>query len=281
MCVPPLVESFLLGKSGDRSGGEDHIAVTDGFVGLFDGVTGRGRALDEQLRLDGQTPGRWAARTLGDALGSLPPAATMAAAVDALTGVLVAGMARLGVDPHEWGWPAAAQMVVFSAARREIWRLGDVHVAVNGRALPETPTPLDGPAADFRAAVLWALIASGATRDQLRADDPSWAMLLPLLEVQHHLRNGDDVDNPFAYGLLDGRRVHPKFFDVTAVAPGDEVVFASDGYLSPAPSLAAAQAELAEAVVSDPLLIGKHRRVRPVAPGHVSFDDRAYLKFRV
>lgn len=67
---------------------------------------------------------------------------------------------------------------------------------------------------------------------------------------------------------------------VCGVLIGDEVVIATDGYLRPAAALAAAERELAQVLSEDPLLIRLHHGFRPVARTAVSFDDRAYLRFR-
>lgn len=276
-----ILESFTLGKAGDAGGGEDRIEVAGSFYGVFDGVTSRGRAVEEKLLIEGQTPGRWAARTLGGAVGSLPSDASAPEALLQMQQALLEGMARSGIDPEEWEWPAAAQTFVYSRSRRELWHLGDVSIAVNGVALPESPTPLDAPATGYRAAALWALLASGADVETLRESDPTWSMLLPLLELQHHLRNCEDPGNPFAYRLLDGRELPTDSLQVFPVLPGDEVVATTDGYISPAPTLEAAEAELALVLENDPLLIGGHRGFRPLSRTAVSFDDRAYLRFLV
>jgi hypothetical protein len=279
--MPQVIEHHLRGKKPGPVGGEDHIFISGSFLAVFDGVTSRGRAVDEKLLLDGETPGRWAALRLAEALGTLDAEADAYTATHELTTALREGQRRLGCDPGEWGWPAAAQATIFSAHRREIWRIGDASIAVNGTALAANPTPLDLPAVSFRSAYLWALLAGGASVEQLRDNDPSWEKLLPLLEVQHHLRNHDDEANPFAYGLLDGRPVADRWVQVFSVADGDEVVLASDGYLSPAPTLEAAELELEECLREDPLLITRHLGFRPVDTHAVSFDDRAYLRFIV
>lgn len=277
-----VIERFTLGKTGDPEGGEDHIEITDAFYGVFDGVTSRGRAVRENLRIgsDDATPGRWAARTLGNALHTLHPGASAAVALEHLRKALHRGMEEHDLDPDAWGWPAAAQTCVYSHARKEIWRLGDITIAVNGEPLPESPTPLDGPATAYRAAALWALLAAGHDREQLRENDPTWEMLLPLLELQHHLRNHPDSENPFSYWNLDGRELPPAALQVHPVRDGDEIVIATDGYTRPAPTLAEAENELAQVLAEDPLLIRLHYGFRPVSKSAVSFDDRAYLRFR-
>jgi hypothetical protein len=60
--MPRVLENFACGKNPQGPyGGEDVVLVSDHFLGVFDGVTSRGRAVEEGLLLQGATPGRWAA----------------------------------------------------------------------------------------------------------------------------------------------------------------------------------------------------------------------------
>lgn len=276
-----ITEQFLCSKNGDMDGGEDHIEITPHFYGVFDGVTSRGRAVSESLRIEGMTPGRWAGRTLGAALYTLEADATAVEAVTHLHTTLHTNMLDNNIDPEAWQWPAAAQTCVYSIHRKEIWRLGDIEIAVNGRQLPSTPTPLDGPATDFRAAALWALLAAGCDPNELRENDPTWDMLLPLLELQHHLRNCPDPSNPFAYWNLDGRPIPGEAMHTHPVQEGDEIVIVTDGYPRAAETLAIAETELQHILTTDPLLIRLHHGYRPVSRHAASFDDRAYLRFTI
>ncbi len=273
-------ESFTMGKSGDPLGGEDRYVVAEHFIGVLDGVTSRGRAVEEGLKLNGGTAGRFAATHLAAAIGELHPDVTAVDAVAQLSSGLSRAMQEQGLsDPEAWGWPAAASTAIYSAARSEVWRIGDAHVAINGVPLPGNPTPLDVPALGFRACVLEALIAAGARVEDLVLDDPTWEMLLPLLELQHHLRNHDESENRFAYGLIDGRPVPERFIQVHPVPRGCEIVLTTDGYISPAATLELAEAELASVLTNDPLLFRLHQGFKPLQPGTVSYDDRCYVRF--
>lgn len=269
----------LEGRWGEENGGEDHIEVTRGFYAVLDGITGRGRALKEGLRMNGTTPGRWAALTVGETLAEMENDIEAEEASRRIQKALKAGMERAGISPEEWGWPAATQICIYSRYRREIWRLGDIHAAVDGQEIPPSPTPLDIPALGYRAAVLWGLVASGEDMERLRANDPTREMITPLLELQHHLRNCPDTDNPYAYWLHDGREIPGYATQVHKVAQGAEVVIATDGYPRAAPTLEHAEAELEHILRNDKLLIRLHQGFRPLAPGATSFDDRAYLRF--
>ena len=63
--------------------------------------------------------------------------------------------------------------------------------------------------------------------------------------------------------------------------PGTEVVLATDGYPTPAPTLTQAEAELAALLARDPLRIEKAAPgTKGRRPGHASYDDRAYVRLR-
>lgn len=275
-----VIEHFCLGKNGDPSGGEDRIYIGQDFVAMFDGVTSRGRTVIEDFSIGGLTAGAWAAETLCEAVGSLHAKADIAITVEHLTEKILVGLEAAGVDGNAWGWAAAAQTVIYSNHRKEIWRVGDIMVALHGIQLPDTPTPVDEPLKLFRAAALEALLASGKTVEDLRQNDPTRQMLSPLLELQEHLRNHDERNNPFAYGLIDGRHVPVWAYQVIPIEEGDVVVFATDGYPCVLPTLDASEKHLADVLALDPLLFRVHRSFRPVSDDLVSYDDRAFLKFK-
>ena len=65
------------------------------------------------------------------------------------------------------------------------------------------------------------------------------------------------------------------------VDPGDDIVFASDGYPFLEPTLDQSERALAELKASDPHLISRFPTTKGFEPGLDSFGDRAYLRFTV
>jgi hypothetical protein len=164
----------------------------------------------------------------------------------------------------------------YVAARREVWRVGDVHVRIG----PDTHPPLgrlDEVMTGARAALLRALLLEGADPQTLATDDPGAALIKPI-ETREHLFRNRDADDPLAFGAIDGRTVPERFLEVFPVAPGATVILASDGYPVAAATLADAEAYLRADLERDPLRIGRHPGFR--ARGPVSFDDRAYIRLR-
>ena len=103
---------------------------------------------------------------------------------------------------------------------------------------------------------------NGASVDELLRDDPGRKLIRPIVEGQHAFRNLAS-SSPLAFGAIDGH----------------EVVLVTDGYFTPAPSLAAAERQLREVLATDPLLIGEFASTKGWVPGSDSYDDRAYVRF--
>lgn len=249
---------------------EDMAAELGSFVVLLDGVTAK-----DGVTYRGKTGGRFAAEVVLERIATLDASIDARAGIDALSASLrIAVRGEVGEAPHRPG----TQLAVYSAARRELWRVGDIHAAIDGRTLPDNAPPTDAIATSFRAAVLSAMVAQGASFDDLRRNDPTWGMLLPLLSRQEVFAN-TEIAGVYGYGVLNGDHVPERYLHVDAVPPGSEVVLATDGYLAAHATLSDAEAALAEVLQRDPLLIESHKSFRAAAEG-CSFDDRGWVRFR-
>ncbi|MGJ6965378.1 hypothetical protein ACSDR0_26060 [Streptosporangium sp. G11] len=262
--------------------GEDRFAVVEDELGVSaivvaDGVTDKsGRVYGER------TGGALAAECAIAVVRRLGEDAVPDRAVTAITAELAALRRTWGLDDGDPVAPAAVVAVVLPR-RRIVWRVGDVHLAIRDghghwRHHRGDP-PLDRVVAGVRAAYLQCLLAEGHPPDELARDDPGRRLVLPLLEKQARLAN-DEKAGPFGYGVFDGRPVPARFVEVFSLDGAEEVVVASDGYLSAAETLAAAEERLARSLAADPLRIGDHPATKAVAPGAAGFDDRTYLRVK-
>ncbi|XVU29910.1 hypothetical protein ACQPZJ_23320 [Actinoplanes sp. CA-054009] len=213
-----------------------------------------------------------------DALGGLADDVDAYAAVAALTSALGARVDEK-LDGAER--PSAA-VTVYSRVRREVWQVGDVGFAYRGLPV-EVGQPrklVDRVAVAFRLAVLAAEVAAGRiSLERVRDEDPGRVAARALIGRQGALRN---TLGPYGYAGVDGRPV-PRELVVVHPVPDDveELVIASDGYPVIGETLAAAEAELARLLREDPWCVGELAGTKAVAPGQVSFDDRAYLRLRL
>jgi hypothetical protein len=264
------LEQFVTGKTLG-SFGEDMVEDLGSFVVLLDGVTGKDGSL-----FRGLTGGRFAAETVMGVVAGFPNDIDSGEAVKAVSlGLREAIFAEAGDMKH----PPGTQFSMYSPARSEVWRVGDIHVRL-GDVLPVTPSPpTDSIATAFRAALLEAMLLDGVTVDDIKSFDPSWDVILPLLSRQDVFANLS-FDSSFGYGVVNGSPVPSRFVDVFSVPDGSEVVLASDGFLSAERDLVFAEECLANVLREDSLLIRRYRGFR-CAPAGGSFDDRAWVRLLV
>lgn len=262
------VEQSVVPKLGDPELCEDGIVCTGAFAAVVDGATDKsGR------RYDGLTGGRLAMLVLCDAVAALPVRATMREAVAFLTGALADHLP--GDLPFER--PSAA-VTIYSAARRELWQVGDVGFWFPGSTAPPADKRVDAAAVAMRTAILRAELLLGRTVAELAADDVGRAAILPLLRRQAVFANNPAAGG-LAFAVIDGRPVPPGLIRAIPV-PGDvtELVLASDGYPAIRPTLAATEAHLRGLLDVDPLCIGPLAATKGLAPGALGYDDRSYLR---
>ncbi len=261
-----MVERALVGAVSEAECA-DVLVLAPRVAGVVDGATAK--PWDDPGGPDGRT----IALTAAARLAALDPATTAQEAVRAVTGDVGRLLDAAGIGR---GAGSAASFAVVHLGSRQVWRVGEAHVLVNGRAIPERPTGEDV-VARARALVLRSELDAGAEVERLRADDPGRAAVQPLLRALVGLRNRPVAG--YRNAAVDGGDVPPGFVDVVDL-PDErcEVVIASDGYPAAAPSLAEAERLLAERLAADPLMIDEPPATKGWAPGKRSFDDRSYLR---
>lgn len=269
-----VVESTVRGKWDDPSLCEDVIVTTEHFAAVIDGATAR-RPED---KIAGLSPGRFAALVGESVFQSLPPASTVHEAVLSMSHQLSAALSTAFVAPGQHPEPVFG-FVAYASARREIWRVADCYFSwdgyVNAPRLDAERVPVEA-----RSMLLQCLVLSGVSIDDLRANDPAVHMIAPLIKAHANVRNR--TGTPWGFGAIDGRPVPQEFIEAFAV-PGTvtEIVLASDGWPELHPTLAESEAALARVIRDDPLMMRIFPATKGVAPGAVSFDDRAYLRLRL
>ncbi|MEU9979510.1 hypothetical protein [Streptomyces sp. NPDC051014] len=272
-----IAESAVISKTPIRDS-EDRLVLTEGnnsiqFAAVVDGAT------DKSGRdYGGVSGGALAADIVADVLRAPAPDTSPFTTVTRITAALAKVRRHHNIGESD---PLAPNAVaaVFIPDRHEVWRVGDVHFAVHSDSgWHEYPAEkkIDRVVAGIRAAYLHCLLARGVPAADLVASDPGRAMVLPVLREQGRLAN---LPGPYGYGLLNGTDVPPRFVEVIPLdSTADEVVLATDGYLSPAPTLADAEAALAASLAEDPLRINEYPATKGILPGASTFDDRTYLR---
>jgi hypothetical protein len=267
-----IINALTEAKSGHERSNEDVIAINDEFVFVFDGATHKTHGTFAGVR-----GGQFAARVLGAVVRDLPADVSLAGCVATLTDALEEARSTAAGAPDLPDRPSAV-FIAYSAARREVWRVGDCswmtpeRVSIGRKAI-------DTVTSRARAAYLRSLLAQGIDIGVLRESDPGRELVIPLLRQQHVFRNRT-ADRQFGFGAIDGTPVPRRFAQVAAVAAGTQLVLATDGYPRLFMTLEASEAYLAHEIERDPLRIWRHPATNGVAPADRSYDDRAYVLLR-
>ncbi len=142
-----------MGKHPDQALCEDVIAVTDAHAAVFDGAGGPASDRRAFPGRDSSPPG------LAEAVPGLAPESNFAEAAAFLSAALDERMRDVIGDLKPSQRPCAVG-AIYSAPRREIWRVGDLHCAVDSVASLGS-LEIGRASADFRALYLRLLLLSG------------------------------------------------------------------------------------------------------------------------
>ena len=268
-----VLESLLCSKAGSADGGDDLLVVTPHFAAVLDGATDGSGAT-----YGGVGAARFVAQTGTRVIEALPPDVTAYEAVAQMSAAV--GQALQETKPsHAPSRPPCFVFVLYSAAQRELWRVGDAQYLLDGQGHnPETA--VDTVVLKARQLVTQARLLAGDTVATLRRDDPGREAVKPLLELQTHFMNR--ADSSYGYGAIGRREIPEKFIEVIEVsAETREVVLASDGYPELEPTLQASEARLEDVLERDPLLTELHLAAKGWRPEAASFDDRAYVRLEL
>lgn len=268
-----IIEQFICGKKNNPDLCEDMIVVTGDFLAVIDGSTSK-----TCPEMAGLSAGRFAAQVVGDAIRALPADCTGAAAMAQLTQALRHATAAHMPIEQAIEKPTCS-LAIYSRARQEVWRVGDIGILLDGDA-HMSPKPVDDVTARARAMMIETLLLQGKTPESLQVDDLGRAFILPLLRSQHIFANlaGDHV---FGYGVMNGDDIPAQYINVLSAKGVREIVLASDGYPILQETLTASEEALREILQDDPLLYKRYASTKGLQAGQVSFDDRSYLRFEI
>lgn len=270
-----IIEQFTQGKTGDDSVNEDNIVITPDFVVVLDGATSF-----SGHRIKGMANGRFASQTVGSFIKNIPADADAKTAVTYLSEQFQRALEKEvkaeGIVFDKPDSLPATTLLVYSRARKEIWRIGDSPFSVDGvesqKALPQIDLWVK-----TRQMTLRAYALNGVTETEMIENDPFTAALRILVPAPQAYINSNDPD--WAFSMITGQKVPEKLIEVTPVANAQEIVLASDGYPKLFNTLAQTERHLQETLDADPLMLRIHPQVKGRKPGAKSFDDRAYVRF--
>ena len=263
-----IIEQALVAKNPKKKS-EDGIVVTKDYIAVIDGSTSKTSRRYSLLRSNGRYAMQIISRYIRQAKGNLSCQQFCNGVSRAIAShYKKSDIARLAEHPEE---RLTASVIVFSRLNREIWMIGDCQCLV-GNQYYDNPKPYEQKLAEQRAAIITQHKES--TKQFLEHDTAREAIIPHMLEAMKQ-QNKD-------YAVVDGFTIPPQHVRVITLdfQPWD-IVLASDGYPFLEPTLAASESRLSWQRENDPLNIGEFKATKAFALGNNSFDDRAYIRFRV
>lgn len=271
-----ILQQYINSKSGDLSTCEDGFYEDENFVMLTDGATAKGK-----LRwFEGAHKGGWVAKeTHIKTMQTLDKNISAIEAIKAFT----QGVKKYYLN-HELGFEhfektpedrMEASILVYSKARSEVWAYGDCQLLINGKIHP-LDKKIDELNSNMRSLYNITMLEAGHTLEDLAKNDLGRELIIPILKTQPLLAN---KDGDYGYPVLNGINYNENLLKIHKVKPGDEIVFASDGYPFIKNTLEESEKELAKVLKEDPFLIYNYKSTKGLMEGNISYDDRSYLKF--
>jgi glycerophosphoryl diester phosphodiesterase len=263
-----IIEQSLIAKNPEKKS-EDGIVVTDNFIAVIDGSTSKASRRYSLFRSNG----RFAMQIVGKTIRRMPKDISCHQFCTMATKAIArhyrkSQLPQLVAHPEE---RLTASCIVYSRLRREIWMVGDCQCLVGGEFY-DNPKPYEQELAEMRAAII---SSSPLPHDHFLHDDTARAAIIP------HMKETMQNQNK-TYAVLDGFPVAEQHVRIlTLDFQPWEIVLASDGYPFLEPTLQASEQRLAQQKAADPLNIGTFKATKAFAEGNNSFDDRAYIRFKV
>lgn len=271
MAAYTLVEDALCGRDASEPCA-DFLALGLWAAGVVDGSSPKPGVPSSGVG------GDVVARAVAAELESLPQDVT----AEEVVTLVSQAVARLGgKGALDSGTRACATFAVLHAPSRQVWRVGDPTVLVNGKIVPQRPRIGELIVARARALALREHLLAGTSVEQLRAHDLGREAVAELLVGLDRFRNNERAGD-LGYGAIDGSAVPPVFVEKFDLPSSEcHVVIATDGYTEVMPSLDESEALLAKRLRVDPLLIEEPPQTKGMSLLSRSFDDRAYLHLKV
>jgi glycerophosphoryl diester phosphodiesterase len=267
-----IIEQNLVPKNPKKKS-EDGIVVTNDFVAVIDGSTSKTNYRNSLLRSNG----RYAMQLTARYISHMPKTTTCEQFLTGVTAYIrkhykKSMLQRLTDHPED---RLTCSAIIFSRICREIWMVGDCQCLVGGEYY-DNPKPYEAQLAALRAEEAKRQLAEGKTIDELLRNDTARPVIIPRMLETMKQQN-------VTYSVVDGFPIDRKH---VRIIPLDfqpwEIVLASDGYPFLCPTLAESEAALAQQRKEDPLNIGpRFQATKGFHPDFNSFDDRAYIRFKV
>lgn len=271
MIIMQIIEQNLTPKNPEKKS-EDGIVVTDDFIAVIDGSTSKSEYHHSLWRSNG----RQAMKLVSSYITHMPKTTNCE---QFLTGVTAnirkhyrkSMLPRLEKHPED---RLTCSAVIFSRVAREIWMIGDCQCMV-GSIFYDNPKPAEEELANMRAQEVRRQLAEGKSIEELLRDDTARPTIIPHMIETMQQQN-------ITYSVIDGFHIPREHIRIiTLDFQPWEIILASDGYPFLRPTLMESEQLLQRQRKEDPLNISSFLATKGFHPDYNSYDDRAYIRFRV
>ena len=276
MCMK-VIEQFLKSKTHNESDCEDSIFFSENFAAVIDGVSTK-----SNLKYANKTSGRTCSELIKKALEDLPVNSTAIQAVEFLTSAVFSLYKELGIQEQVLNSPferASSCIAVYSRTKNEIWMVGDCQCRIDGTYYSNTKL-IDSLLSDIRSLFIQAELKLGLSVEMIQANDSGREFITPQLKRQSLFQNSLEK-NEFTYGVIDGFKVPESEIKVIKLSSPTTIILATDGYPRLFDTLSQSESYLKKILNNDPLCFREFKSTKGLKPGNNSFDDRAFLSFRL
>ncbi|MGD1831765.1 MAG: hypothetical protein ACPKOP_00315 [Sphaerochaetaceae bacterium] len=274
-----IIEQYLQPKGKDTNSCEDGYTVTDDFIAVVDGATNK-----SGMKYKDENPGRVAMRLAIETIERLSPSCSALEAFNEINDTLHDFYQKEGILKTVTETPSnrcTASCVIYSNFHRQLWFLGDCTAMIDGNLI-QFQKELDSVLANLRSLMINVELSQGATVNQLLDDDVARKYIVPLLNRQAFLQNSS-YECEYTYYVLDGiYPIEQKHIQVVPVpSTTKEIVLSSDGYPQLFPTLKESEEYLQHILEVDPLCYSHFKSTKGMIRENSSYDDRAYIRFKL
>ena len=274
-----VIERFLKGKYNDDKLCEDGICVTDNFIAVIDGVSSQ-----SQIRFKDKKLGKIICDILLEAIPKLDEKFNCFQAIDFLNEYILKYYKEQGLFDKlsdDAANQPSASVIIYSKHYNQIWLIGDC-MALYGEIILENPLKIDELYSSIRKMTIEYLLDTGYTEEQLLEDDIAKKFVQNLSKRQPYIRN-KIFNSEYDFVVIDGFNKPDKNLVKCIDVPNDikEIVFTSDGYRKPFPTLKESEEYIQYIKKVDPLCYKKFSYERGFYKNQESYDDRAYIRFEI
>ena len=274
-----VIEKFLRGKFDKEELCEDGICITEDFIAVIDGVSSQ-----SQFKYNNKKLGKIICDILLEAIPKLDNNFDCYQSIDFLNDYILEFykehdiLEKISDDAAN---QPSASIIMYSKHYNQIWLVGDC-MALYGNNILENKLEVDELYTKIRVMTIEYLLSTGYTEEELLEEDIARRFVQNLTKRQPYIRN-KKYNSKYDYAVLDGFNKPDKDLIKCIDVPKDveEIIFVSDGYRKPFNTLKESEEYLIHIKEVDPLCYKDFAYERGFYKNQVSYDDRAYIRFKI